>query len=67
MDTYADIRGAYMDGCRSAYETASLLFMNPPADLPGTVLAEMREMASSKGINACTVDVLADLIADNPA
>lgn len=67
MLTYAERRQAYMDGYRSAYETAILLFMDPPADLPATVRAEMREMVSSKGVNSYTMDVLANIIADTPA
>ena len=62
MLTYAERRQAYLDGLRSEREMVNDLFMDPPADLPPAVLAEMREMASTKGINACTCDVLADLI-----
>lgn len=67
MLDYAARRQSYLNGLRTERELVNDLFMDPPADLPPAVLAEMREMASIKGINMATVGNLADLIATTAA
>lgn len=65
MLTYADIRGAYMDGCRSAHETVASILLDTPTDTPQPVLDKAREIVTHQGLNACTIDMLADCIAEN--